>query len=191
MVTNDACKSRSPSILTVCCSSQRVFCKGQFASTGLIHITTTNPIRRRPDPTPSPPDGGRRPFGSRPCYSKYPCSVCTRNVTSQGVSYQCNRCPGFLNKVQYRRSSDWACNPCSTPPPIHSPPPTFTPSSDKTTSDDNTFNVLHLNANGICDKLTELRVVMENTQRQSGGDTGVKAHNKIQEPLHPELHHTA
>ena len=28
-------------------------------------------------------------------------------------------------------------------------------------------------------------------QSQTGGDTGVKAHIKIQEALHPELHHSA
>ena len=100
--------------------------------------------------------------------TKYPCPVCARNVTSRGVSYQCNicsgwvhaKCSGLLNAAQYRRSSDWACGPCSTPPPIPSPPPTPTPPTDQK-SDDSTFNVLQLNANGIGIKLTELGVVME------------------------------
>ena len=68
---------------------------------------------------------------------KYPCPICARNVTSRGVSYQCNRCSGWvhakcsglLNAAQYRRSSDWACDPCLTPTP--SPPPTPTPPTDK------------------------------------------------------------
>ena len=131
---------------------------------------TTKSLRRRPDRTlvmllqmsgdvhPNP--------GSA---TKYPSPVCARNVTSRGVSYQCNRCSGWvhakcsglLNAAQYRRSSDWACGPCSTPPPTPSPPPT--PPTDKK-SDDSTFNVLQLNANRIGNKLTELGVVMENNK---------------------------
>ena len=128
---------------------------------------TTKSLRRRPDrtlfmllqmsgdvhPNPGPA-------------TKYPCPVCARNVTSRGVSYQCNRCSGWvhakcsrlLNAAQYRRSSDWACGPCSTPPP-----PTASPPKDQT-SDDRTFNVLQLSANGIGNKLTELGVVMENNK---------------------------
>ena len=142
---------------------------GQFAGAELILLVTTKPLRRRPDrtlfmllqmsgdvhPNPGPA-------------TKYPCPVCARNVTSRGVSYQCNRCSGWvhakcsglLNAAQYRRSSDWACGPCSTPPPTPSPPPTPTPPTDQK-CDDSTFNVLQLNANGIGNKLTELGVVME------------------------------
>ena len=29
--------------------------------------------------------------------TKYPCSVCTSNVTSRGVSYMCNRCSGCVH----------------------------------------------------------------------------------------------
>ena len=133
---------------------------------------TTKPLRRRPDrtlflllqmsgdvhPNPGPA-------------TKYPCPVCACNITSRRVSYQCNlcsgwvhtKCSGILNAAQYRRSSDWACGPCSTPPPTPSPPPTPTPPTDKK-SDDSTFNVLQLNANGIGNKLTELGVVMENNK---------------------------
>ena len=94
--------------------------------------------------------------------TKYPCPVCAHNVTSRGVSYQCNSCSGcvytkcsvLFNAAQYRRSSDWACNPCSTPPPTtYSPPQTPTPPTDQN-SDDSTFNVLQLNPNGISNKLT-------------------------------------
>ena len=103
--------------------------------------------------------------------TKYPCPVCARNVTSRGVSYQCNLCSGWvhtkcsrlLNSAQYRRSSDWACVPCSTPPPTPLPPITPTPHTDQN-SDDSTFNVLQLNANEISKKLTELGVVMENNK---------------------------
>ena len=135
---------------------------------------TTKSLRRRPDRTlvmllqmsgdvhPNPGTA-----------TKYPCPVCARNVTSRGVSYQCNRCSGWvhanrsglLNAAQYRRSSDWACGPCSTTPltPSPSPPPTPTPPTDQK-SDDSTFNVLQLNANRIGNKLTELGVVMENNK---------------------------
>ena len=103
--------------------------------------------------------------------TKYTCPVCARNVTSRGVSYQCNRCSGWvhakcsglLNAAQYRRNRDWACGPCSTTPPTPLPHPTPTPHTDKK-SDDSTFKVLQLNANGISSKLTELGVVMENNK---------------------------
>ena len=125
----------------------------------------TKPLRRRPDRTlflllqmsgDVDPNPGLA--------TMYPCPVCARNITSRGVSYQCNRCSGWvhakcsglLNAVQYRRSSDWACGPCSTP----SPPPTPAPPTDKN-SDDSTFNVLQLDANEIGNKLTELGVVMK------------------------------
>ena len=105
--TNDSCKSRSPSSCEVA---------------ELILISTTKALRRRPDrtqlllfqmagdvhPNPGPT-------------SKYPCPVCTRNVTSRGASYQCTRCSGWvhakcsglLNAAQYRGSKDWTCDPCS------------------------------------------------------------------------------
>ena len=103
--------------------------------------------------------------------TKYPYPVCARNVTSRGVSYQCNRssgwvhakCSGLLNAAQNRRSSDWACGPCS-----NTTTNTFTTSYPYSTyrskSYDSTFNVLQLNANGIGNKLTELGVIRENNK---------------------------
>ena len=101
--------------------------------------------------------------------AKYPCPVCARDITSQGVSYRCTRCSGWvhakcsglLNTAQYR-----TCDPCSasktqqsTPPP---PSPSATPAPyAELISDDSTFNVLQFNANGIGNKLTELGVVLE------------------------------
>ena len=42
--------------------------------------------------------------------TKYPCSVCTRNVTSRGVSYMCIRCSDLVNSkcshLQKQRSTD-------------------------------------------------------------------------------------
>ena len=54
---------------------------------------------------------------------KDPGPVCTRNVTSRGVSYKCTicagwvhvKCSGVLNAAQYRRGSDWACGAFSAP----------------------------------------------------------------------------
>ena len=51
-------------------------------------------------------------------YYKYPCSVCTSNVTSRGVSYMCNRCSGWVhskcsglqNAAEYRRIKNWLVN---------------------------------------------------------------------------------
>ena len=63
---------------------------GQFEAAELIRYSITKPQRRQPDqiiekllqmagdvhPNPGPA-------------TKYPCPVCTRNVTSRGVSYKC------------------------------------------------------------------------------------------------------
>ena len=102
--------------------------------------------------------------------TKYPCPVCTRNVTSRGVSYKCTKCygwvhakcSGILNAAQYWRKGDWTCDACLAPQSQQSPPPTRSPTPPtKQISDDSTFNVLQLNANGIGNKLTELEVVLE------------------------------
>ena len=64
--------------------------------------------------------------------TKYPCSVCTRNVTSRGVSYQCNNCKNWvhakcskLQRVQTRQ--EMACNSCTAvenqDKRFHPPPP--------------------------------------------------------------------
>ena len=103
------------------------------------------------------------------------------------------KCSGLLNAAQYRRNEDWTCDPCSssktqqlTPPPP-SPPPTPVPSVEQI-SDYSTFNVLQFNANRQQTDIT--RSSIGEKQCQSGGYTGVKALVKIQEPLHPELHHS-
>ena len=64
--------------------------------------------------------------------SKYPCSVCFKNVTSQGTSYLCtrcshwvySRCSGLRNAADYRKANGWICTACMTPPrPRASTPP--------------------------------------------------------------------
>ena len=98
-----------------------------------------------------------------------PATVCTRNVTSRGVSYKCTKCSGWvhtkcsgiLNAAQYQRKSDWNCDTCTAPPSQKSPP-TRTPATHTAQiSDDSKFNVLQQKANGIGNKLTELGVVLE------------------------------
>ena len=154
---------------------------------------TIKPLRRRPDrtlllllqmsgdvhPNPGP-------------VTKYPCPVCARNVTSRRMNYQCNRCSGWvhakcyglLNTTQYRRSSDWACAPVRH---------------------HHLLPILHLQIKILmtaCSKfysLTQMELVKNDRTRsrngeqqsQSGSDTRVKAQTKIQEPLHPELHHSS
>ena len=149
----------------------RFSASGQFDAAELIRYMITKPQRRQPDQThlkliqmsgdvhPNPGPA-----------TKYPCPVCTRNVTSRGVSFKCTNCSGWVrakcsgiwNAAQYRRKSDWSCDACSAPQSQQSPPPTRSPApSTKQISDDSTFNVLQLNANGIGNKLTELDVVLE------------------------------
>ena len=58
--------------------------------------------------------------------TKYPCSVCTSNVTSRGVSYMCNRCSGWVhskcsglqNAAEYRRIKNWDAS-LAVPHPLH------------------------------------------------------------------------
>ena len=93
--------------------------------------------------------------------TKYLCPVCARNVTSRGVSYLCNRCSGWVhskcsglqNPAEYRRTKDWVCSSCNSPPtlPKLQPPPIPTQAVDE-----NPFTIMQLNANGIGNKLTEL-----------------------------------
>ena len=79
------------------------------------------------------------------------------------------------------------CRELSSP----SPPPSHA-SSVEQISDDSTFNILQLNANGFGNKLTELGVVLERKNvKVAVIQEGVKALIKIQEPLHPELYHSA
>ena len=61
--------------------------------------------------------------------AKYPCHVCSGNVTSRGVSYQCNRCSEWvhskcirlLNAAHYRRNNGCTSDPSSASPTRISP----------------------------------------------------------------------
>ena len=91
--------------------------------------------------------------------TKCPCSMCTSNVTSRGVSYMCNRCSGWVhlkcsglqNAAEYRRIKNWACISCSSPPTPQIPKPITTKASDG-----DPFTILQFNANGIGNKQVEL-----------------------------------
>ena len=102
--------------------------------------------------------------------TKYPCSVCTRNVTSRGVSYMCNRCSGWVhskcsglqNAAEYRRIKNWACSSFSSPPPPTPPIPKPHPSPITTkASDGDPFTILKFNANGIGYEQVELGELLE------------------------------
>ena len=98
--------------------------------------------------------------------SRYPCSVCFKNVTSQGTSYLCtrcshcvhSRCSGLRNAADYRKANGWICTACMTPPRPRalSPPPS--PAHTPTMSD-TSFNIQQWNANGIGNKQMELSIL--------------------------------
>ena len=110
-----------------------------------------------------------------PGQSRYPCSVCFKNVTSQGTSYLCtrcshwvhSRCSGLRNAADYRKANGWICTACMTPPRPHAPSPPPSPANTPTMSD-KSFNILQWNANGIGNKQTELEHLPRGAQRQSG-----------------------
>ena len=91
--------------------------------------------------------------------SRYPCSVCVKNVTSQGTSYLCTRClhwvhlkcSGLRNAVDYRKANGWICTTCMTPPWPCAPSPSPSPA----------HHVRQWNANGIGNKQTELSIFLE------------------------------
>ena len=96
--------------------------------------------------------------------ARYRCSVCFKNVTSQGTSYLCtrcshwvhSRCSGLRNAADYRKANGWICTACITPPRTRAPTPPPSPTHTPTMSD-KSFNILQWNANGIGNKQTELR----------------------------------
>ena len=100
--------------------------------------------------------------------SRYPCSVCFINVTSQGTSYLCtrcshwvhSRCSGLRNAADYRKANGWICTACMTPPRPRAPTPPPSPTHTPTMSD-KSFNILQWNANGIGNKQTELGIFLE------------------------------
>ena len=83
----------------------------------LTHYST-EPLTTGPDYDPLPLllalAGDVHP---NPGLSRYHCSVCFKNVTSQSTSYLCtrcshwvhSRCSGLRNAVDYRKANGWIC----------------------------------------------------------------------------------
>ena len=92
--------------------------------------------------------------------SRYPCSVCFKNVTSQGTNYLCTRCSCLRNAADYRKANGGICTACMTTPQLRAPSPPPSPAHTPTMSD-KTFNILQWNANGIGNKQTELSIFLE------------------------------
>ena len=100
--------------------------------------------------------------------TKYPCSVCTSNVTSRAVTYMCNRCSGWVsskcsrlqNAAEYRRIKNWVCSSCSSPPTPQIPKLLPSPTTTKA-SDGDPFTILQFNTNGIGNKQVELGDFLE------------------------------
>ena len=101
---------------------------------------------------------------------KYPCSVCTSNVTSRVVSYMCNRCSGWVHlkcsglQNAYRRIKNWVCSSCSSPPTPPIPKPLPSPITTKA-SDGDHFTILQFNTNGIGNKQVELGEFLERQKK--------------------------
>ena len=142
----------------------------QFAAAKLTHYST---MPHRPSDYSRPRqrlllsgDGHQNPGPA----TMYPCSVCTSNVTSRGVSYMCNRCSGWVhskcsglkNAAEYRRIKNWACISCSSPPTPQIPKPLPSPATTKA-SDGDPFTIRQFNANGIGNKQVEQALVQEDT----------------------------
>ena len=115
--------------------------------------------------------------------SRYPCSVCFKNVTSQGTSYLCTRwshwvhtiCSGLRNVEDYHRANGWICTACMIPPQPRAPSP---PHSTAHTPSmlDKTINILQCNANGIGNKRTELyKHLPRGALRKIGGHSELPA----------------
>ena len=82
--------------------------------------------------------------------SRYPCSVCFKNVTSQGTR----------NTADYHKANGWICTACMTSPGPRAPTPPPSPTHTSTMSD-TSFNILQWNANGIGNKQTDLSIFLE------------------------------
>ena len=133
--------------------------QGQFAAAKLTHYST---MPHRPSDFSRPrqrfllsDNTHRNPVPP----TKYTCAMCTRNVTSSGVSYECNRSgwvyskwSGLQNTAEYRQIKIWACSSCSCP---------STPAVPNKDSDGDPFTILQFNANVIGNKQVELGEFLE------------------------------
>ena len=114
--------------------------------------------------------------------SRYPCSVCFKNVTSQGTSYLCtrcshwahSRCSGLRNAADYRKTNGWTCTACITPP---RPPPS-----------PHAHHVRQVERQWYRPQTDGTKHLPRGAQRQSCDHSRVQAHGKIEKSKHSELH---
>ena len=194
---------RSPDLQIVVSSSLQTVSStvfpvpSQFAAAKLTHYST---MPHRPSDSSRPRQrlllSGDVHQNPGPA-TKYPCSVCTSNVTSRGVSYMCNRCSGWVhskcsglqNAAEYRRIKNWACISCSSPPTPQIPKPLPSPITPKA-SDGDPFTILQFNANGIGNKQVELGDFLERHKVKVAVIQESKLTLNSRTPKHPELHHS-
>ena len=94
---------------------------------------------------------------------RYPCSVCFKYVTSQGISHLCtsgshelhSRCSDLRNVADYRSANGWICTACRTPPQPRKPSPPHNPAHHVRQ------DVQHTSTNGIGNIQTELSIFIE------------------------------
>ena len=156
----------------------------------LIHNSTTKPLRRRPDRTQRLlilMVGDIHPYLGPT--AKYPCPVCGRDVTRRGVSYRCTRCTGWvhakcsglLNAAPYLRNEDRPQRPSNQHHhhPNHLQLLFHLPNKLVMTARSTFYSSTLMETDRTRSSIRE-------KQGQTGGYTGVK----IQEPHHPEIHHS-
>ena len=124
--------------------------------------------------------------------SRYPCSVCFKDVTSQGTSYQCtrcshwvhSRCSGLRNTADYRKANGWICTACMTPPRPRAPSPPPSPTHHVRQVVQHTT----LERQWYRQQTDGTKHLPRGEHCQSDGHSGVQAHGKIEKSKHPELH---
>ena len=124
--------------------------------------------------------------------SRYSCSVCFKNVTSQGTSYLCTRCShwvhsicsGLRNASDDRKANGWICTARMTPPRPRSPSPPSSPAHHVRQVGQHTT----VERQWYRQQTDGTKHLPRGAQRQSRGHSGVQAHGKIEKSKHPELH---
>ena len=113
---------------------------------------------------------------------KYPCSVCFKNVTSQGSSYMCtrcshwvhSRCSGLRNVADYRKANCWICTACMMPPQARAP----SPSQAHHVRQDVQHTTVE--CQWYRQQTDGAKHLPRGAQRQSGGHSGVQSPGKIE-----------
>ena len=161
----------------------------QLYAATLTHYST-EPLTTGPDYDPLlmllALDGDVHP---NPGPSRYPCSDCFKNVTSQGTSYLCtrcshwvhSRCSGLRNAADYRKANGWICTACMTPPRPRAPSPPPSPAHHDRQAVQHTT----VERQWYRQQTDGTKHLPRGAQRQSGGHSRVKAHGKHEKSQHP------